>query len=51
MDGYGSLPAERILSMPCKEAVAERFMAVSDDRLSSQIFHVNFCYNLYSIFT
>ncbi|KAM0733384.1 hypothetical protein ACS0PU_012933 [Formica fusca] len=39
MDGYRNLPPERILSMPGKEAAAERFMAVSADRLSSQIFH------------
>lgn len=50
MDGYRNLPPERILSMPGKEAAAERFMAVSADRLSSQIFHVNFCDKLYSIF-
>ncbi|XP_011698381.1 PREDICTED: uncharacterized protein LOC105456207 [Wasmannia auropunctata] len=39
MDDYRNLPPERISSMPGKEAAVERFMAVSDDRLSSQIFH------------
>jgi len=46
MDGRGNLLGEGILSVPCKEAATERFMAVSDDRSSSQIFHANFCYNL-----
>lgn len=50
MDDYRNLPPERILSVPCKEAVLERFMAVSDDRLSSQIFHVNFYYISYALF-
>jgi len=51
MDGHGNLPGEGILSMPCKEAATERFMVVSDDRSSSQIFHANFRYNLRFIFT
>jgi len=51
MDSYGNLSGEGILSMPCKEAATERFMAVSDDRSSSQIFHANFRYNLRFIFT
>lgn len=50
MDDYRNLPPERIPSMPGKEAAVERFMAMSDDRLSSQIFHVNFCYKSCSIF-
>jgi len=50
MDDYRNLSHERIPSMLDKEAAVERFMAVSDDRLSSQIFHVNFSYKSCSIF-
>lgn len=49
MDCYRNFPHERILSMPRKKIAAERFMAVSDDGLSSQIFHVNFrCFIFWS---
>ncbi|KAL0104199.1 hypothetical protein PUN28_017133 [Cardiocondyla obscurior] len=39
MDGYRNLSRERIPTLPRKEAAVERFMVMSDDRLSSQIFH------------
>jgi len=50
MDDYRNLPSEKIPSIPGKEAAIERFIAVSEDRLNSQIFHVNFCYKSCFIF-
>jgi len=46
-DGYRNLPPEKIPSIPDKEAAIERFIAVSEDRLNSQIFHVNFYYIMF----
>jgi len=50
MDDYRNLSPEKIPSIPGKEAAIERFIAVSEDRLNSQIFHLNFYYKSCFIF-